>query len=389
MRIVLALGLLAFAGALTILFAQQQPGQLPPQQPGQLAPKQPGQLPPQQPSPPPADSDQLAQGDSAQFRISTLNILVPVTVTDKTTHKFVNGLTPLDFELYDNDKRQRITEDIAAHPISLVMVVQSNAAMEKILPNVRKVGSLLNGLVLGEFGEIAIIGFDHRIQTLSPFTADPEKITDALQKLKPGSNSSRLNDAAMEGVNLLKTRPNTRKRIMLIVSESRDYGSEIHVREVLSAMEFANVLSYSIDVSHLITSFTAPVQPNRPNPIPVEGRRMPNGDPATPTTDAQLNVGNWVPAIKEIFTQVKGIFVKNPLEVFTQYTGGREYSFMTQRAFEQAVSDIGEELHSQYLLTYSPNNQNEPGFHEIKVRVLKPDLEVRKRDGYYIAGAPQ
>ena len=77
---------------------------------------------------------------------------------------------------------------------------------------------------------------------------------------------------------------------------------------------------------------------------------------------------------------------KRPL---TQYTGGREYSFMSQRALEQAVSDIGEELHSQYLLTYSPNNQEDAGFHDIKVRVLKPDLDVRTRDGYYLAGRPQ
>src|SRR5262249_54151495 len=196
---------------------------------------------------------------------------------------------------------------------------------------------------------------------------------------KPGSNSSRLNDAVMEGVNQLARRPRERKRIILIVSESRDYGSEIHVRDVLTKMEFSNIVAYSVDVSHLLTSLTAPVQPNRPNPIPVEGRRLPNGQIATPSTDAALNVGNWVPVFKEIFTQVKGIFIKNPLEVFTQYTGGREYSFMSQRALEQAVSDIGEELHSQYLLTYNPNNRDEAGFHEIKVRVLKPELEVRNR----------
>jgi hypothetical protein len=107
---------------------------------------------------------------------------------------------------------------------------------------------------------------------------------------------------------------------------------------------------------------------------------------ATYTSDATTNFGNWTPVVKEIMTQVKGIFVKNPLEVYTRYTGGREYSFITQKAFEQAVSDIGEELHSQYLLTYNPNNQDEAGFHEIRVRVLKPDVEIRKRDGYWLAG---
>jgi hypothetical protein len=59
---------------------------------------------------------------------------------------------------------------------------------------------------------------------------------------------------------------------------------------------------------------------------------------------------------------------------------------MNQKELDRAVSELGEELHSQYLLTYTPNNQEESGFHTINVQVLKPDLKVRARDGYYIAG---
>jgi VWFA-related protein len=385
------LALIAFGvlGALTLSVAQQQPGQLP-AQPGQLPPaKSPAAIPvpnaipePQGPLPPAEQPDDGA----AKIKVDVLNILAPVTVTEKSTGKFVSGLTPLDFELYDNGRRQRIAEDVAAHPISLVIAIQANAGMEQILPNVRKIGSLLSGLVLGEFGEVAIVSFDHRITTMVNFTSDADKISEALKKIKPGSTSSRLNDAAMTSVNLLRNRPSTRRRILLLISESRDYGSEIHVRDVLTAMEFANVVTYTVDVSHLMTSLTSKAQPPRPNAIPPEARRQPDGSVATYSTDAQTNFGNWTPIVKEIFTQVKGVFIKNPLEVFTRYTGGREYSFFTQKALEQAISDIGEELHSQYLLTYSPNNQNEAGFHDIKVRVLRPDLEVRTRDGYYLAG---
>jgi hypothetical protein len=46
-------------------------------------------------------------------------------------------------------------------------------------------------------------------------------------------------------------------------------------------------------------------------------------------------------------------------------------------------------LHSQYLLTYSPNNQEVAGFHNIVVQVTKPDLKIRTRDGYYLAGTPE
>ena len=89
------------------------------------------------------------------------------------------------------------------------------------------------------------------------------------------------------------------------------------------------------------------------------------------------------------FIAAKAIFVKNPLEVYTTYSGGREYDFKTQRDLDRAISDLGEELHSQYLLTYTPNNQDEPGYHNIVVQVNKPDLKVRTRDGYYLAGTPE
>ncbi len=102
-----------------------------------------------------------------------------------------------------------------------------------------------------------------------------------------------------------------------------------------------------------------------------------------------MEMGNWIPALKDIFLAAKGVFIPDPLDIFTRYTGGREFSFKTQKALERDIAGLGEELHSQYMLTYSPNTQNEAGFHQIEVRVLKPDLKVRTRDGYWLAGKPE
>ena len=90
------------------------------------------------------------------------------------------------------------------------------------------------------------------------------------------------------------------------------------------------------------------------------------------------------------FDAAKGIFVPDPLDVYAKYTGGRQYSFKSEKALQRAVQQIGDELHSQYLLSYSPNNQNEAGFHQIIVRVMKPDIKaVRVRDGYWLAAKPE
>jgi len=296
----------------------------------------------------------------------------------------VNNLTALDFELLDNGIPQTITEDVTSHPISMVAVVQASANMEQLLPNIRKIGSLFTN-VLGENGEMAVLAFDHRIQTMSGFTSDADKISDAFKKIKPGSTPNHLNDATNQAVYLLRTREKTRRRIILLIAETRDSGSAATVRDVLTNQEFSDVVVYSVEVSHLLTSLTSKTEPPRPNAIPPEARQLPGGVIGTLTTDAQQNMGNYTPAFNEIFTAAKAIFISNPQEVYTKFTGGREYSYKTQKGLEQAIAGIGDEIHSQYLLTYSPTNKNVGGYHDIEVRVLRQGLEVHARRGYWSA----
>jgi VWFA-related protein len=315
-------------------------------------------------------------------------VMAPVTVTDRAGN-IVDGLQPSDFRLFDNGKLQKVTEDMTSHPLSLVVAVQANDQVEKILPQIQKLGALLQGQVLGDEGEAAVVAFDHRIQTMTDFTSDPDKIALALKKIKPGSWSSRMNDATIESVNLLKTRPATRRRALLLISEVTDKGSQIRPREVLAAAEFANVVIYSVDISHLLSSLTATPAPPKPDTRPPGAVHLPAGNVMTPTIESQMALGDFSPLIKDIFDVTKSVFVKNPLEVYTTYSGGRQYTFMNQRTLDRAVSDLGSELHSQYLLTYVPNNQQEAGYHNIVVQVAKPDLKIRARDGYYLAGTPE
>ena len=337
-----------------------------------------------------SDPSAMTPGKDVVGSITTHIVITPVTVTDRNDN-IVNNLTPKDFRLTDNGKVQSITEDVAVHPISMVIAVQASAEVEKMLPAVQKMGSAISAQILGDDGEVAVIEFDHRIQTLTNFTSEPDKLSGALKKLKPGSRSSRLNDATIEGINLLKRRPVGRRRILLLISESRDNGSELKAREVLSEAEFADVVIYAIDISKFVASVTAPPSANRsvldnrpPGAVYAQG---PAGGVQTPTTISQNNMGNWAPVIKDIYDLAKGIFIPPPLEVYSTYSGGRQYAFKSQRELERAVSDLGEELHSQYLLTYVPNNQSEAGYHTSVVQVLRPDMKIRARDGYYWAGS--
>src|SRR5260370_36753976 len=132
---------------LLVCFAAMAAAQ--PAQPGQV--RQPGQLPSPTQLPKPVDIQPVAPSapgaeDDAIFRITTKYVLAPVIVTDKDGH-FVNGLTPLDFQLFDNGKPQRISEDVATHPISLVVAIQASAETEQLLPAGNKIGNLLAILV--------------------------------------------------------------------------------------------------------------------------------------------------------------------------------------------------------------------------------------------------
>ncbi len=300
----------------------------------------------------------------------------------------MSSLTALDFQLLDNDIPQTITEDVTTHPISLVVAVQASANMEQLLPNIRKIGSMFNPYVLGEDGEVAVLAFDHRIQTMTGFTSDPDKISDAFKKIKSGSGTSHLNDAAISAVNLLRARPKNRRRILILIAETRDYGSAVNVRDVLTAAEFADIVVYPIEVSHLLTSLTSKAEPPRPNPIPPDARQLSGGVIGTLTTDAQQNMGDYTPGFKEIFIAAKAILISNPQEVYAKFTGGHEYSYKTQKGLEQAVAEIGNQVHSQYLLTYAPTNRTEGGYHEIAVRVLRDGLTVSTRRGYWRAPRP-
>lgn len=342
----------------------------------------------QAPAPPAQDDD-----DIDHLIRATVNIVVaPTTVTDKDGN-FVNGLQPHEFRLYDNETLQDINEDIAFQPLSMVIAIQANHNVDMFLPKIQKIGSILESLVVGEQGEVAIVAFDHRVQVLQDFTTNLDEVGAALQKIRAGSTSNAIIDAVNTSANMLRRRANSRRKVIVLISETRQRGSEGRLRNAVTNLQLYNISLYSVNINRLVSTLTAKPTVPRPDPIPATARRMPPGAPMTPTHAAQVTGSpgyavDFVPVLTEIFRSVRDIFVDNPVEVFTRLSGGREYSFVSQRDLERAIADIGEELHSQYLLSYNPNNKIEGGFHKIRVEVNRPNLNVRTRDGYWLAAVP-
>ena len=324
------------------------------------------------------------------IRVGVNVVMAPVTVLDRRGD-YVSGLQPQDFRLLDNSKEQNIHVDVTFVPISLVIAVQANDHVEGMLPKIAKIGSMIQPLIIGDQGEAAVVAFDHRFRWVQDdFTSDPGKIEAAFKKITPGSGSSRMIDAVIESVRKLRSRPGNRRRILLLISETRDKGSEGKVRDALMDIQMNNVSVYSVDISKMMAGLTSRPPDPRPDTLPPAMYPVPSQVPATPTTVMQTTGGQggsaqFVPLLVEIFKSTKAIFVDNPVEVFTRGTGGTEFGFGKQKGLEEAIEKVGNDIHSQYLISYSPSNLAEGGFHEIDVEVNRPALKVRTRPGYWLA----
>ncbi len=386
-------------------FAQKlTPGSLPsgpPAQPGHLGPP-PETIPKSAPpdaQPVPAGTPQQEHQEVSQekptFVVGKKLIYVPVTVTDKSTGGYINGLTTGDFRVYDNRKPQKIEADLVDQPVSIVLAVQANSEVEPILPELRHAGILIQGLVSGKEGDMAILAFDHRMLHLTKgFTNDPNKIDDAMQKLQAGSTTAAVIDAVFEADRMLDHHDphDLRRRVIVLLSRDVDKGSQASLKEAIYTLQFDNVIVYSINISKWLTA----VLEKQGYPRPAYGRMppaamptIPNHGPLSETDAVKTSDGNWLNAVPPLFRSIRNLFKKTPAEALTSFTGGRIYGFHNEKGLERAITDIGEDVNSQYVLTYAPNDLNEPGFHTIQVIVLRPDLSVDARPGYWTAGGKQ
>ena len=360
------------------------PGTLDPDKANSATPKPSGT----QPFTPPAKT---SEDDGPVIRSTVQVVLVPTLVTNRKGLA-ISGLRVNDFTLYDNDKPQKIDRDVTFLPLSMVICIQRNANVEAMLPKIRKIGNVIHDQLVGQDGEVAVVSYDHRIEMLQDFTNNADLINQAVAKIKPGGQNSRMIDAVQTAVHMLKYKRDRRKVIVLI-SEIYDKSSEAHPREVATDLQVNNIDVYTLNINRLLAALTAKPDVPRPDPFPAGARPHPAGTSVDPTTMAQMGGAegdsfDFVPVVEEMYRQAKHIFIKDPARLFTKLTGGRELGFMTQGELERAVAEIGTEIHSQYILSYSPNNKVDGGFHTIRVTVDVPGMKVRTRRGYWMAGVP-
>jgi len=324
-----------------------------------------------------------------QIHVQVTAVSLPVTVRDRQGDLALN-LSERDFRVYDNGAIQQLSHfSVGGDPLNVVLIAETSSRIEPLLPAVRRTGIIFTQVVMGQTGEAAVLGFDDEIRVLVPFTADHDRVEKTIEKLPEGTSGARLYDALARGISLLESEPTSRRRVILVLSEAADTGSESKLGAVVREAQLANVAIYTIGLSTIAAELRAkpseagPPEIGPPGTFPMPG---PPGVPQTPTTqqEAQGNI-NLLPLVAWLVERAANTQASRSLAVASAGTGGRHISTFRDRSIETAMDEIGGELHAQYLLAYRPSGSDVYGYHEIRVEVTKSGYRARSRPGYYLA----
>jgi VWFA-related protein len=307
-------------------------------------------------------TNDAATNPDTTIRTKVHLVLVPVTVTD-TKGKIVDGLKAEDFVLYDDGVPQRQLQvdssDTVLAPMALVVAIQASGISQPALEKIHKVGGMLQPLVAGEKGQAAVLSYDAEVHTLRDFTRDSSKIGGAFESIEGRTiKTGTMFDAVMEGVKMLETTPESYRRMMLILGEARDRGSKAKLDQAIEAAQRAGVAMYPLTYSAQATAWTA----------------RPEDAPSLPMDPDYA--GGIVEALR--------LTTRNAADEFAKWTGGRHLSFTRLEGLQDAIQRLSGEVHSQYLLSFQPQESSNKGLHRLIVQVRgHKGAQIRARPGYW------
>jgi Ca-activated chloride channel family protein len=252
---------------------------------------------------------------------------VYATVTDAKGEP-VAGLDREAFEVYEDGELQQLQAFAAGEfPLSVALAVDRSASMaDERLERAKVAGrAFLNAL--RPMDQAMVISISSRVEPLTPLSTDRAGQLNALEGLRPWSTTA-LHDAVIEAIELVQA--GTGRRALVLLSDGVDRYSDATAAEATDAARRSDVMVYPVAL----------------------GRDR------------------------------SGLFPR-----LASLTGGRSFHLTRPDAVEATLSRIARELRMQYLLGYNPPaaavSSGGPEWRSIEVRVNRPGLGVRARDGYF------
>ena len=261
---------------------------------------------------------------TAQFASGVSVVEVYATVTDERGEP-VQGLRADDFVVEEDGRPQPISVfsdgDI---PLSLAVALDRSFSLSR--EHLAEAASATQRL-LGELradDRVLLLAIGSQVETLSPLSPDHRAAYDALRGIEPWGTTP-LFDATLSALDAIQGVSG--RRALILLSDGSDRYSQASAADVLDAARHRDVIAYPIALQ----------------------RRVP-------------------PFFVELATA----------------SGGRSFAAPDARSLSSGLSTIATELRRQYLIGYAPAATGQgAGWRSISVKVKKPGLRVRARDGYY------
>lgn len=298
------------------------------------------------------------------LRTQTNLVFVPALVKD-AKGKVVYGLQQKDFMIEDDGVQQavKLDEEPESDPVALVIAIQRGRRARKEYARIRTLHTMLNPIASQRSTEMAVVEFDSRVELIRNFTNNLDWIQSDVETLQEGDNGAAIRDAVSYSVKLLEGMPKTRRRVLLLISETRDHGSKTAtIGDVVTAIGSSNTVVYALAYSPAISEIHDTL----------------NGK----NNDEEANAIRIDPVIAIAWNLMK----KNTPKEIAAMTGGEYELFQTNRHFQKMMMDFDNNLHSRYLLSFQPS-QPRPGLHRIHVRLSNPRGEtILARTSYWAPG---
>jgi Ca-activated chloride channel homolog len=270
-----------------------------------------------------------------RFRGGIDLVSVTATVTDGDG-RFVADLRKEDFSLYEDGKRQTLTQFTRERvPVSLGILLDASGSMnaEKLRAAKAAISHLVFNL-LEKDDELFFIEFGFNARLTQGWTTDRKLIRYALDDVSHPAGDTALYDAitlalptAQEGRHV--------KKALLVISDGNDTRSLITMTELRRTIMESDVLVYAVGID---------------NP------------PGARQESERVDVA----ALRQI----------------TDDTGGRTEAVRGAGGLDAAIARIANELRQQYSLGYSTSASRDGQWHELRVEVRDRRLNVRARHGF-------
>ena len=274
------------------------------------------------------------------FSTDAITVTVDVSVLDNRGH-FIPKIPRGNFRVLEDNVPQQVNSySIGEAPMTIAVLVEFSNRYQQFysetwFQTIQATYGFVQTLKPEDY--VAIIAYDLRPEILSDFSTDRQQTYDALQRLRfAGFSESNLFDALVDTAQRMQDIEG--RKAILLISSGVDTFSKLTFDKTRRAIQEAGVPIYAFGLMQSLR-------------------------------DRAEAMGALGPIRELDFLQAD-----NQMRTFATESGGMAFFPHFYGEFNGIYQTIQQALRSQYVLTYTPTNQERNGkFRKIKVELVNPE----------------